>query len=218
MKWFLISICALVCTGLANAQSPATPPAATLDDGQVMARPIPPEVVNSAVTAVEKLGEQVVLGRYQTAIERMNPLWKDRMAKRLGSMAKLDAELNEAAAKMVRQGITMISFKTQGVPRAFEVWPGTETVKTAAGPRSRLVYEKWMVLVPTVTRYRITPQGGPKPIIIESAGFQVAVRAKDSTEWTFIDGSNLSGGDLRSLFVTLPQDIELPAVERKQVQ
>ena len=81
----------------------------------------PPDVVASAVAAVDKLGEEVVLGRYQVAVERMNPMWKERTAKRMGGMEALEKQLDGVATQMVQQGISMISFKPQGQPRSYEV-------------------------------------------------------------------------------------------------
>ena len=52
--------------------------------------------------------------------------------------------------------------------------------------------------------------------MIESIGFQVAVSDKGKNDWTFIDGSGLTVNDLRGLFVTLPQDLELPPLEKRE--
>ena len=63
-----------------------------------MASAAPPDVVASAVAAVAKLGDEVVMGRYQVAVERMNPLWKERTAKRMGGMEELEKQLAGVAA------------------------------------------------------------------------------------------------------------------------
>jgi hypothetical protein len=55
-------------------------------------------------------------------------------------------------------------------------------------------------------------------VIIESTSFQVAISDKAALDWTFIDGSDLTVGDLRSIFGNLPLDLELPALEKKQVK
>ncbi len=178
----------------------------------------PPEVVASAVAAVGRLGEEVVLGRYQVAVEKMNPEWKDRVAKRMGGMEALEKQLSGVARQMVQQGVSMISFKPQGQPRSFEVGPGRK-VETVNGEQvESLVFSKWMVLIPTSTQFRIIRQGDPKPLVIESIGFQVAVSEKGKNDWTFIDGSGLSVNDLRSIYATLPQDIELPPVEKREAR
>ena len=54
--------------------------------------------------------------------------------------------------------------------------------------------------------------------MIESIGFQVALADKGKNDWTFIDGAGLTTADLRSLFITLPQDMELPPIEKKEVR
>jgi len=185
-----------------------------VEASDVLSEPIPEEIVASAVAAVAKLGDEVVLGKYKVAIERMNPLWKERTAKRVGGMQKLEAQLENVAREMVAQGISMISFKPVGKPVAHEIWPGKKMV----GGTERLVYTQWMVLVPTATRFRIIREGDPKPIVLESVSYQVAVSDKVKIDWTFIDGSSLNLGDLRSMYLTLPKDMELPPVHKREVR
>jgi hypothetical protein len=185
-----------------------------VEASDVLSEPIPEEIVASAVAAVAKLGDEVVLGKYKVAIERMNPLWKERTAKRVGGMQKLESQLENVAREMVAQGISMISFKPVGKPVAHEIWPGKKMV----GGTERLVYTQWMVLVPTATRFRIIREGDPKPIVLESVSYQVAVSDKVKIDWTFIDGSSLNLGDLRSMYLTLPKDMELPPVHKREVR
>ena len=196
----------------------------------------PPEVIASAVTAVASLGDEVVRGRYQVAVERMNPVWKERTAKRLASasepdgMKALEKQLAGVAQQMVQQGISMISFRPQGQPRAYEVGlpvlkqgqpqsgeeGSSKKVEKVNGQEVETpVFTKWMVLIPTVTKFRITRQN-EKTLVIESIGFQVAVSDKGKNNWTFIDGSGLSVNDLRGLFFNLPQDMQLPPVEKRE--
>ena len=212
----LITTLALACGGL-PAQQPAAPQP-PLSEAEVIAEPVPPEVVASAVAAVTKLGDEVVLGRYHAAVDRMNPLWKERAARRMGGMDALAKQLDGVAAQMVQQGISMISFKPQGKPRTLEVSPGTKVVRENGKSVEKLVYTKWLVLVPTATRFRILREGNPKPLVIESIGYQVAISDKGANDWTFIDGAGLKPADLRSLFVTLPQDLELPPVEKHEIR
>jgi len=205
---------ALSC-GHAPAQQkppPRTPPA----EGEVISEPVPPQVESSAVAAVAKLGDEVVLGHYQIAVERMNPMWKERAAKRMGGMQALEKQLATVAAQMVQQGISMISFKPQGQPRSYEVVPGTKVVKENGVNVEKLVFTKWLVLVPTVRKIRIMREGNPKPVVVESTGYQVAISDKGKNAWTFIDGAGLSVNDLRGLFVTLPQNMGLPPVEQHE--
>ncbi len=202
--------------GLLAQNTPAAPPAE--GEAEVMSDPVPPEVSASAVKAVTQLGEQVVLGRYKVAIERMNPLWKERTARRIGGMDALERKLEGVAAEMVEQGISMISFKPHGRPTVYQVSPGRRPAAGNAATDGRLVYTRWLVIVPTTTTFRIIREGVPKPLVIESTGYQVAISDKGKNDWTFIDGAGLNPADLRGLFGTLPADIELPPVEKREVR
>ena len=217
MRFLYFSVALHLAGGLAPAQEAAAPET-PLAEAEVMTDPVRPEVVAAAVDAVAKLGDEVVLGRYKVAVDRMNPLWKERAAKRMGGMDSLEKQLEGVAAQMVQQGISMISFKPQGQPRTYQVSPGKELVKENGVDTEKLVYTKWMVLVPTVTTFRILREGNPKPLVIESTGYQVAICDKGKNDWTFIDGAGLTTNDLRSLFITLPQDMELPPVGKREVR
>lgn len=196
--------------------SPATAPPVAPVPATPTASAAPPDVVASAVSAVARLGDEVVMGRYQVAVERMNPLWKERTAKRLGGMKELEKQLAGVAKQMVQQGISMISFKPQGQPRSYEVGPGKK-VETVAGEEvESLVFTKWMVLIPTATTFRVMLPGEPKARVIESIGFQVAVSEKGKSDWSFIDGSGLTVNDLRGLYPTLPQDLQFPPLEKRE--
>ena len=159
-----------------------------------------PAVVASAVEAVNALGKEVVLGRYRVAVDRMYPQWKEREAARAGGMDKLEAKLEEVPKQMLNRGISVTNFTSAGQARAYEVSPG-KTVTTVNGQQvERLRYTKWMVLVPTVTNFRLLVEGNPKPVIIQDTGFQVAISDKGANKWSFIDGSSLTINDLRKLF------------------
>jgi hypothetical protein len=194
-----------------DAQSAAAPSNALASEAVVQAERPGPEVAASAAAAVAKLGEEVVQGRYQVALERMNPQWKDRTAARMGGMKALEAQLARVAEDMVRQGVRMLSFKPQGEPRVLEVAPGSAT-------GGRLVYTKWLVLVSTVSRVRLLQQSEgqpPRQVTIENTGYQVAIAEKGKSDWTFIAGEGLTPSDLRSLFGTLPTDLALPPVSKR---
>jgi len=183
--------------------------------GQVDA---PAEVTASAVAAVKAMGEQVVLGKHQVAIERMYPELKKRLARQEGGMDKLEAKLADAfGRKMSEQGVQLISFRPEGRPVAYEVGPGKEVVDGAAGPVERLIFRQWLVLIPTVAEYRTTRpvvEGGvSKSLVITSRGFQVAVSDKGRNDWTFIYGAGLTVPDLRRLFITLPETMVLPEIK-----
>lgn len=194
-------------------------PADTAEPAVVASVGAPADVIASAVGAVAALGDEVVLGRYQVALERMNPQWKERTANRMqGGKDELEKQLAGVAKQMVQQGISMISFKPQGQPRSFEVGPGKKVEKINGQDVESLVFSKWLVMVPTVTKFRIIRQGESRPIVIESVGFQVAVSDKGKDNWTFIDGSGLSVNDLRGLYVNLPQDLQFPPLEKREAR
>ena len=125
--------------------APAGKPASEASD--VTPEVVPPEVETSAVAAVTKLGDEVVLGHYQVAVDRMYPVWKKREAERMGGMDVLEKKLASVGVTMVQMGISLISFKPQGQPRVYEVVPGTKVVKGNGANVEKLVFTKWMVLV-----------------------------------------------------------------------
>jgi hypothetical protein len=187
-------------------------------DGSVVAEPVPPTVVASAVKAVSDLGKEVVMGKFEVAIERMYPVWKERTAKKMGGMENLQKQLDGVAKQMLQQGVSITDFTPQGQPRAFEVFPGKKVEVIDGKNVETLRYTKWLVLMPTVTKFRALIKGDPLAVIIESTGFQVAITDKGKDDWTFIDGSAVTVNELRSLFITLPQDLELPPLEKRQIR
>jgi len=181
----------------------------------------PVEVTDAAVAAVKALGEQVVLGKHQVAFDSMYPEWKERAAKQAGGMEKLEAQLARVPKMMAQQGVQLISFKPQGMPSSYEVQLGKEEVVENGRKIEKAIYKKWLVLIPTVTEFRIAApaeKGGvPKFAVIQSTGFQAAISDKGKNDWTFIDGASLTVAELRRLFGTLPENMQLPPVKRKQV-
>lgn len=175
----------------------------------------PLEVVNSAITAVNDLGRQVVLGKMKTSLERMYPQWKERLSRRLGSEQALEKQFDEAVAEMMRQGTSMISFKSYGFPKVYEVFPGKKVEVVDGKEVETLINTKWLLLIPTEVRYRVMQK--QEAIVIESKGFQVAIADKNKLQWTFIDGAGLTVQDMRSLFISLPVDMELPEIKRRTV-
>jgi hypothetical protein len=175
----------------------------------------PLEVVNSAVAAVNDLGRQVVLGKMKTSLERMYPQWKERLSRRLGGEQQLEKQFDDALAEMMKQGTSMVSFKTYGFPKVYEVFPGKKTEIVDGKTVETLTNTKWLLLIPTEVRYRVMQQ--QEAFVIESKGYQVAIADKNKLEWTFIDGAGLTVQDLRSLFISLPVDMELPEFQRRAV-
>ena len=182
----------------------------------------PIEVTDAAVAAVKVLGEQVVRGRHDIAFQRMYPEAKERAAKQAGGIDKLEAQLAKVPQMMAQQGVQLISFKPQGVPTSYEVQMGKEVVNENGKQVEKAIYKKWLVLIPTVTEYRIAApaeKGGvPKFAVIQTTGFQAAISEKGKNDWTFIDGASLTVAELRRLFITLPENMQLPPIKRKQVE
>jgi hypothetical protein len=203
----------------ATAQPPGVAPLPALPaTAEPQSQAAPAAAVQSAQAAVAQLGEQVVQGRYQVAVERMNPLWKERMAARMGGIDAIEKQLAGVSEQMIQQGITIISFEPQGQPSSYEVSPGKKVENVGGQQVESLVYTKWLVLVPTLTKFRIFPKGSQKAVVIESTGFQAAISDKDKNDWTFIDGSSLNQSELRKLFVNLPQDFVLPPLGKREVR
>lgn len=208
--------------GTASAQKkPVKPsaPAPAVAPAVAPASVAPPEVEASAWSAVEKLGLEVTRGNYQAAIDRMNPQWKERLAKQTpGGAEAIQKQIEGATKRMAQEGVSIISSVPQGTLRSFEVGPGKRLEKVAGEPDVEvLIFTKWLVLVPTVTKYRLILKEDNKPVFIEKTGFQVAVSDKEKNNWTFIDGSGLTTNALRRLYVTLPADLELPPISERQV-
>lgn len=208
----------VACSAWCHAQEPVSAVPVAEEEAVVHEDPVPPDLAASAVAAVSRLGEEVVLGRYQVAIDRMNPQWMARAAQSFGSREELERKIEGVAAEMVRQGISMLSFKPQGLPLVYQVSPGHRKQGAEGGSFG---YTQWLVLVPTATRFRIlsrVEQGAPQAVTIEKIGFQAAISDKGENDWTFIDGAGLKVADLRSLFPTLPRDMKLPPVEEKVIR
>jgi hypothetical protein len=193
---------------------------------------VPPEVEQSALAAVNDLGQQVVLGRFQVAIDRMFPPYKESLAKSVGGVEKLQEKLGGAGKAMAEQGIQILSFRTEsrkdpltGIESkftAYEVESGKEVVQENGKPVEKMIFKKWLLLIPTVTEFRMTAPGKagelPKMHVIANHSFQVAISDKGKNDWTFIDGSGLRISDLRRMFFTLPENMTLPEIRSEEKQ
>lgn len=201
-----------------------------LVESEIEKEMVPDAAIASAVKAVDELGKAVVRGHYQTAFQQMNPKEKKLLARKEGGIEALEEKLKTVPARMKEQGVRILSFKPQGKPEAYAVEPvfikpaegGGNTEAGEVGERKgRWVYSQWLVLVPTVTRFEVSAPGedqADKKVIIESQSFQVAVSDRDKEEWTFIDGAGLTVGRLRQHYSVLPAKMELPKVQKRQIQ
>jgi hypothetical protein len=189
------------------------------DGGFFLEKPVAeqpsPEVALSAVAAVRLLGAEVVKGNFRIAYDRMYPQWKERTARQFGGMDRLEAKMVAASQELTRQGVSIVSFQPAGEPKVFEVWPGKKLRNEGGQAKEIFVYTKWLVIIPTATRFNIIQNHQNQ--VIESRGYQVAISDKGTNDWTFIDGASLTVPELRSLFLTLPEDFKLPEIERRVV-
>jgi len=135
-----------------------------------------------------------------------------------GGREAIQKQIEGASKRLAQEGVSIVSSVPQGTPRSFEVSPGKRVEKVNDQEVEVLIFTKWLVLVPTLTKYRLMLKGDPKPVFIEKVGFQVAVSDKAKSDWTFIDGSNLTVSALRRLYSTLPKDLELPRIEERQAR
>lgn len=183
---------------------------------------VPPEVEQSAASAVNELGQQVVLGNHKVAIDRMYPGWKDRLAAQVpGGMKALEKTMAGVGQQMAAQGISIIAFRVEGKPTAFEVESGKEEVVENGQKVEKMIFKKWMLLVPTVTEIRIMPpakpgEPAPKSSVWVNRSFQVAISDKGKNDWTFIDGSKLRVSELRRLFFNLPENLAFPEIKAEE--
>lgn len=183
---------------------------------------LPPEVEQSAVAAVKELGQQVVVGNHKVAIDRMYQPWKERLATQVpGGMKALEETMAGVGQQMAAQGISILSFRVDGKPTAYEVDSGKEEVVEDGRKVEKMIFKKWLILVPTLTEIRIMPPAkpgdpAPKSQVWASSSFQVAISDKGKNDWTFIDGSKLRVSELRRLFFNLPENLALPEIKAEE--
>jgi hypothetical protein len=183
---------------------------------------VPPEVEQSAVAAVSELGQQVVLGNHKVAVERMYQPWKERLAGQIpGGMKALEETMAGVGQQMAAQGISILSFRVEGKPTAYEVESGKQEVEENGRKVEKMIFKKWLLLIPTVTEIRIMPpakpgEPAPKSQIWVSRSFQVALSDKDKNDWSFIDGSKLRVSELRRLFFNLPENLAFPEIKAEE--
>lgn len=175
-----------------------------------------PEIATSAVSAVKSLGEQVVGGNLNHGFDRMLPRWRERLARRAGGEDTLKRQFQSAIDQLKKSGITFLSVTPTGAPQVYGVGAGKDTQMVEGKPTEVLITKQWLVLVPVISQMKIVDQQG-KPHKIESKGFQVAVTDKGKNDWTFVDGASLTVEDLRSMFPTLPANLTLPEVSKKEI-
>lgn len=184
-------------------------------------------IAASAQAAVQKLGLEMMKGNFKYGQERIYPRWKRRLAKRYGSMEKLDAQLAAANQQKINMKLTVIAYRADMPKSFFSVWrakkidPATgKPLLDAAG--RELVVEHWLAVVPTVTRVRI-PDAKlvGKSYVLEEQSYTIAVSEKGSNDWTFLTGLKPNVQDLRGLFPSLPStaaELGLPESSAREIK
>ena len=181
---------------------------APVAEAEVLERPIeraavPAEVLASAVDAVQKVGDQTLRGEFDEVVEQLYPRFRQRAAKKLGSNEELVNQMRKLVNEYAASGITITKFSAEPALHGFSI------------PE----FNEWLVFVPTTRTVRfIDPQTGLKEVK-EVSDYEVAVRSqKDGGTWSFLNGSTMKIQELRSLFPSLPADIEEWAVPQKRAR
>lgn len=179
---------------------------------QAFAQEEPPVgTADSAQRAVQVLGDEVVKGNLEYAVNNMYPRLLARLIKQIGNKEDLLLRVQKAGEQMTQNGISIIKFKSGAPTSFFRVWPlrkkGTDPTSNAP---EDFVYQ-WLTFVPTQKTIRVIDSSNVEKRIriYEQEGFQVAITREDVDDWTFIDGSTLSIETLRSLFPSIPVDIDM---------
>lgn len=187
---------------------------------------VDPAIAISAQAAVQKLGTEMMKGNFEYGQKRMYPRWKRRLAKRVGSMAKLEAQLAAASQQKINLGLAVTGFRADLPKVFFDVWkskkidPKTGKPMIDATGRETIV-EHWLAVVPTVTRVKIPdPQKGGKIRVLEEQSYTIAITEKGKNDWYFLTGMRPSVQDLRGLFPSLPpteRELGLPASAAREL-
>lgn len=188
---------------------------------------VDPAISASAKAAVQKLGLEMMKGNFQHGVNNMYPRWKRRLAKRLGSMAKLDAALARSTQQQVKMQMKVVGYQVGEPTSFFSVWKAKKIDSKTGKPfidatGREQVISHWLAVVPTVVRVRVPdPQKGGVIREIEESGYVLAVSEKGSSQWHFLTAMKPSIQDLRSLFPSLPADekaLRLPPSKAREIK
>lgn len=188
---------------------------------------VDPAIAVSAQEAVQKLGTEMMKGNFKYGQDRMYPRWKRRLAKRVGGMDKLEAQLLAATQQRLNMRLTVTAYRADRPTAFFDVWKSKKIdpetglpVKDASG--QEIIVEHWLAIVPTTTRVKVPDmQQGGKIRVLEEQSYTVAISEKGANDWYFLTGMKPTLQDLRSLFPSLPGDekeLGLPESSAREIE
>ncbi len=198
--------------------------AARVDAQRVVVDPV---LAEQAQSAVQKMGVELMRGNFKYSQERMYPRWKRRLAKRVGSMEDLEAQLATGDQQRVKMGLIVSSYRADKPTAFFDVWRAKK-VDPDSGKLSldedgrEVVVSHWLAVVPTTTQVKVPdPQQGGRMRTLEEKSYAIAIAEKGSNQWYFLTGMKPSIQDLRSLFPSLPIDrneLGLPESSAREIK
>lgn len=207
--FFLCStLTALASQALAQQGGAAMPPR----------QPVPEAVMIEAQKATQALVNQVVRGNQDAAFLHMNPVWKDKLARKNGGAKKLMKNMRSEFANLQAQGVAIRAMEAKKPDVAFEVDFGLKDQVINGVNQQVGIYKKYLVFVPTLSLVTAINRKVQPPEIydIRVDGFQVAICDKGQNNWTFIDGSDLKAANLRELFPFLPRNEKLLGFPKRE--
>ena len=188
---------------------------------------VDPAIADQAQAAVQKLGVELMRGNFKYSQDRMYPRWKRRMAKRIGSMERLEAQLATGDQQRVKMGLIVTSYQAGRPTAFFDVWRAKKvdpvSGKLLLDDNGReTVVSHWLAVVPTTTQVKVPdPQQGGRMRTLEEKSYAIAIAEKGSSDWYFLTGMKPTIQDLRSLFPSLPIDrdeLGLPESSAREIK
>ena len=188
---------------------------------------VDPAIGASAQAAVQKLGFEMMKGNFKYGQERMYPRWKRRLAKRVGSLEKLEAQLAAASQQRVDMRLAVTAFRAAPPTAFFNVWKSEKINPVTGVPVEDalgkvIIVEHWLAVVPTTTRVRV-PDAKlvGKNYVLEEQSYTIAISEKGSNIWSFLTGMKPTIQELRSLFPSLPRgekELGLPKSSAREIK
>ncbi len=184
-------------------------------------------VAISAQKAVQKLGLEMMKGNFKFGQDRMYPRWKRRLAKRVGSMEQLEAQLAAAAQQKINMQLAVTAFNARLPTSFFSVWRAKKIDPRTGKPMRdatgrEIIVDHWLAVVPTKTRVKFPDAKIPgKNYLLEEEGYTIAISEKGANDWHFMTGLKPTIQDLRSLFPTLPntaKELGLPRSVAREIK